>query len=440
MPKRYFSKSKKRGPGTGLAVAALLVSLGLAAGGAYFYKNGRPAILTGVGVDKAGAEKALEEARALVAQGDWAAAGEKLKPLLSLGDPVLTPRAITLQADAEAGSGNAEAALKRLEQGMAEYRASSEFPALAARFARQLERVGRSEEARATYQDLHDNAPAVFKAAGAAGLGRLKEAAGDLLGARDLYREAVETAPWGCPEWNEAADSVGKVNVQLVFSPTLTPESRQYAIEKGDSVTSIGIKLNTTQGLLLRANNLGDGTRLTLGARLKYTPKDFSIVIERSTCQLLLFDNRGLFKRYHVGLGMPGHETSLGKYTIGNKQKDPTWFKPGAGAVTSGDPGNELGTRWMPLVPAEPNLPTDLGIHGTIHPETVGEYSSHGCARLVNAEVEELYDLVVRSTPVTIVEKYDPNSAPATDNTVVEGAAAAGNSSAPGVAPAKQAQ
>jgi hypothetical protein len=67
----------------------------------------------------------------------------------------------------------------------------------------------------------------------------------------------------------------------------------------------------------------------------------------------------------------------------------------------------------MPLVPAEPSLPTDLGIHGTIHPETVGEYSSHGCARLTNPEVEELYDLVVRSTPVTIVEKYVPGVAAA---------------------------
>ena len=437
MPKRYFSKAKKRGPGVGLVFVVMLVLLGLAAGGVYLDKNGRPALLTGAGVDRESSEKALEEAKALVAQADWAAPSEKLKPLLSLGDPVLTPRAIILQADAEAGSGGADAALKRLEGAMAEYRSSSEYPALAARFARQLEKAGRTEEARTNYQELHDNAPAVFKAVGAAGLGRLKEAAGDVIGARDLYREAVDTAPWGCPEWNEAADALGRVNVQLVFSPAPTPESRQYAIEKGDSITSIGIKLNTTQGLLLRANNLGDGMRLTLGARLKYTPKDFSIVIERSTCQLFLFDNRGLFKRYHVGLGMPGHETALGKYTIGNKQKDPTWFKPGAGPVTSGDPGNELGTRWMPLVPAEPNLPTDLGIHGTIHPETVGEYSSHGCARLINAEVEELYDLVVRSTPVTIVEKYDVGTIPAPAGNAEGEPAAAEDTAAAATARAK---
>jgi len=62
----------------------------------------------------------------------------------------------------------------------------------------------------------------------------------------------------------------------------------------------------------------------------------------------------------------------------------------------------------MPLVPAKEGLPTDLGIPGTIQPETVGQFSSHGCARLVPADVEELFDLVVRGTPVEIVEVFTP--------------------------------
>ncbi|MCC6142734.1 MAG: L,D-transpeptidase, partial [Candidatus Hydrogenedentes bacterium] len=118
--------------------------------------------------------------------------------------------------------------------------------------------------------------------------------------------------------------------------------------------------------------------------------------------------NEGIFKRYSVGLGMPGYETTPGKYKIGNKQKDPTWHKPGAEPIPAGDPRNELGTRWMPLVPTEEGLPTDLGIHGTIAPETIGKFESHGCARLHKEEVEELYDLVVRSTPVEIVEVWQP--------------------------------
>jgi lipoprotein-anchoring transpeptidase ErfK/SrfK len=62
----------------------------------------------------------------------------------------------------------------------------------------------------------------------------------------------------------------------------------------------------------------------------------------------------------------------------------------------------------MPLIPEVEGLPTDLGIHGTIRPESVGHYSSMGCPRLQNPEVEELYDLVVRSTPVTVVDRWEP--------------------------------
>ena len=83
-------------------------------------------------------------------------------------------------------------------------------------------------------------------------------------------------------------------------------------------------------------------------------------------------------------------------------------YKRGAAPIPPCDPANELGTRWMPFVTEEDGLPRDLGIHGTPYPETVGRYSSKGCARLRMDEVEELYDLVVRSTPVDVVDVFQP--------------------------------
>jgi lipoprotein-anchoring transpeptidase ErfK/SrfK len=207
--------------------------------------------------------------------------------------------------------------------------------------------------------------------------------------------------------WMQALEAMGRLNVELIFAQLETPESKYYTVESGDTLTSIGIKLNTTQGLLTRANGLSETDSLHPGQRLKHTPKDFRILVERSTCRLYLMDNQGPFKMYPTGLGMPGYETTLGKYTIGSKQKDPTWFRPNGAPVPPNDPANELGTRWMPMVPVEEGLPTDLGIHGTIAPETIGFYKSHGCPRLRNENAEELYDLIVRSTPVEVVEKID---------------------------------
>ena len=270
------------------------------------------------------------------------------------------------------------------------------------------EEGGGTDEGLAVYARVRKTAPPALRAPALIALGRHKESLKDREAARQLFTQAMEDAEWGSDAWLDAAQRVGDMNVAAIFSPAPTPESEVYRVVSGDTLTTIGIRFNTTQGLLLRANNLENANRLRLNQTLKYTPKDFEIVIELSTKRLYLLDSQGVFNVYSVGLGKPGNDTTPGKYKIGNKEKNPTWYKPGFGPIPPGDPRNELGTRWMPLVPEEERLPTDLGVHGTIDPETVGVYSSMGCPRLYNDEAEELYDLVVRSTPVTIVEVYNP--------------------------------
>ena len=44
-------------------------------------------------------------------------------------------------------------------------------------------------------------------------------------------------------------------------------------------------------------------------------------------------------------------------------------------------------------------------IHGTNHEEAIGEPSSHGCIRMRNADVAELFDLVEVDTKVTIADR-----------------------------------
>ncbi len=282
---------------------------------------------------------------------------------------------------------------------------SSRIPYLKYHYAQIAEQIGKKDIARSTYQDIVDRASRGNRAYGYLGLARLEQQGNDKIKARDLAQKAAMDAEWDSQVWNESLDILGKLNVEIIFSNISTPESKVYTVQKGDSLISIGAKLNTPVGMLCRANQLDENTILRLNQTLKYTPKDFRLYVERSKCRAFLVDEQGIFKRYKVGLGKPGHETTLGTYKIGNKQKNPTWFKPGEGAIPAGDPRNELGTRWMPLVPSEPGLPTDLGLHGTIAPETIGTFSSNGCIRFYPEEVEEIYDLIVRSTPVIIKEE-----------------------------------
>lgn len=353
----------------------------------------------------------LEKARALVADGNAVEAGKLLRPILDRVDnPDISPKARMLQAELELANGNSDAALEHLRAATEDFPESPEQPVAALKYARLLERLGHDGRAFDVYTRIRDTAPPALRAPALIALGERAEAQGDTDAAYALYARAMEDADVETQTWFEAARHYGAINVARIFSTQPTPDSKVYRVENGDSLTTIGIKLNTTQGLLMKANNLDNPNLLRPSQNLKYTPKDFEIVIERSALRLYLLDKNGVFNVYRVGLGKPGNDTTLGRYRIGNKEVDPTWFKPGFGAIPPGDPRNELGTRWMPLIPEEENLPTDLGIHGTIDPPSVGKYSSMGCPRLVNEQVEELYDLVVRSTPVTIVEHFDPEA------------------------------
>ncbi|NLN93293.1 MAG: L,D-transpeptidase family protein [Candidatus Hydrogenedens sp.] len=410
MGKRIFSKKSRWEPGLFAIIVGITAVLAIIIGGPYLLSKTREAFPVSVTVNTDGLE-ILQTAYASVAQGSYEDALAHIRPLLKGRDPLITPRAIMLEADILHLQGHPDKALENLSVACDKFTNSPEYPYLQARKARQLEEMGKFAESKEIYESIRDHAPAEIRALGYLGLARLEQRAENFVAARDLARLAVDDSPWGTTVWNEAVDMLGPLNVALIFSPQETPESKIYTVEKGDNLNSIGIKLNTTQGLLMEANSITEPEKLSLGQRLKYTPKDFSIVIERSTCSLFLMDNKGIFKRYKTGLGKPGHETNLGKYTIGTKQKDPVWHKPGAGPIPANAPDNELGTRWMPLEPADEGLPRDLGIHGTIAPDTIGSFASKGCARMHNEEVEELYDLVVRATPVEILESLNPSAA-----------------------------
>jgi lipoprotein-anchoring transpeptidase ErfK/SrfK/Tfp pilus assembly protein PilF len=360
---------------------------------------------------EATAQEDIETARGYLADGRTEEARQLLDPIAEKSKSgELAAPALMLLAKLDLKDGDRDSARLRLERAASAFPGSPEQPRAAAAYANFLEEDGQVEQAVRIFEEIRANASSHYRAPALTGLGRHAARQGNLMEARELFEEALQSARWNTDDWDEALDEMGNANVELIFSTTPTPDSKVYTVESGDTFTSIGIKLNTTLGLLTRANNLGTDATLRVGQNLKWTPKDFRIVIERSTCRLFLMDSDGIFKRYTAGLGMPGHETTLGKYKIGNKIKDPTWHKPGEGPIPPGDPRNELGTRWMPFVPEQEGLPSDLGIHGTIDPSTVGKYSSHGCARLRMDEVEELFDLVVRSTPVEVVETIEPET------------------------------
>ena len=74
-----------------------------------------------------------------------------------------------------------------------------------------------------------------------------------------------------------------------------------------------------------------------------------------------------------------------------------------AGGNIIGPPYGTIQRRYMGVLGTRRlELGNGYGIHGTDHPESIGQSVSHGCVRMRNEDIEKLYPMVPVGTPVYI--------------------------------------
>jgi len=130
-----------------------------------------------------------------------------------------------------------------------------------------------------------------------------------------------------------------------------------------------------------------------------------TIVVHVDTNRLDLYEGFHVDRSWDVATAKPGWTTPVGEWNIYRKAENPTWYNPaldswGAGlpAVIPGGPGNPMGTRALYIT-----APGLIRIHGTSSPDSIGRWASHGCIRMHNEQIEELFELVPVGTKVIIV-------------------------------------
>jgi lipoprotein-anchoring transpeptidase ErfK/SrfK len=106
---------------------------------------------------------------------------------------------------------------------------------------------------------------------------------------------------------------------------------------------------------------------------------------------------------YYV-LGRAGMQWS-GTSFISGKYIRPAWqapasirrdYRSGAAVVPGGSPSNPMGVAAMTL------SGTEYAIHGTNAPGTIGGYVSHGCIRMFNEDITDLFHRVGVGTQVVV--------------------------------------
>ncbi|MBO9997888.1 MAG: L,D-transpeptidase family protein [Cyanobacteria bacterium SID2] len=129
----------------------------------------------------------------------------------------------------------------------------------------------------------------------------------------------------------------------------------------------------------------------------KTTPK---LVVDLSDRTVSFYQGNRLERQYPIAVGQPGWETPTGTFTVLDKIAYPTWQHPITGARIPPGRDNPLGDRWI-------GFWTDgthqIGFHGTPDESLVGQAVSHGCLRMRNAHIRELFDRIEIGT-LTLVK------------------------------------
>ena len=225
-------------------------------------------------------------------------------------------------------------------------------------------------------------------------LGDILADSGELFKARRAYSRVLLGKGLSDGEEKRIKNSLREMNKVLVFSPALTPDSIIYTVKARDTLNKIARDHNTATGLIRMSNKI-KGDALFPGQELKVIKAPVRILVERKGFRLTVFLGKHWLKEYIVSIGAE-QATPTGSFTVTNKLINPDWFRPGKQTIPYGDRRNILGTRWIGL------SKKGYGIHGTATPGAIGQAVTKGCVRMVNNNVEEVFELVTVGTEVEI--------------------------------------
>jgi lipoprotein-anchoring transpeptidase ErfK/SrfK len=130
-----------------------------------------------------------------------------------------------------------------------------------------------------------------------------------------------------------------------------------------------------------------------------------TIVVRQSERRLYLMLGSGRAISYPIGVGRHGMQWS-GTVRIDGKYIQPAWSPPASikrenprlpDVIPGGSPHNPMGVAAMTLSGGG-----EYAIHGTNQPGLIGGFVSHGCIRMLNADITDLYGRVGVGTTVVV--------------------------------------
>lgn len=119
--------------------------------------------------------------------------------------------------------------------------------------------------------------------------------------------------------------------------------------------------------------------------------------------KLALLEDGKVTKVYRVAVGSSASPSPSGEFEIVNRITNPTYYHPHV--VIPASEESPIGTRWVGL------NRKGYGIHGTNELRSIGRAASHGCIRMSNRDIAQLFEMVRIGDLVEIHAERDADTA-----------------------------
>jgi len=151
----------------------------------------------------------------------------------------------------------------------------------------------------------------------------------------------------------------------------------------------------TLSALTASAQSTPGPDALNHGQEPRLSKPESRIVVSIPDRKLALLKGERVVKVYNIAVGAPVSPSPNGEYRIAKRLENPTYYQPGL--VIGPGKDNPLGPRWIGLDVK------GFGIHGTNRPDSIGKSASHGCIRLRNQDIEDLFARVQVGDRVSLI-------------------------------------
>jgi LysM repeat protein len=238
---------------------------------------------------------------------------------------------------------------------------------------------------------------------------------GNLNEARAILVNALISAPKS-PVTRELRDLLGDVNTQIFFSKEPSPRKTEYTVKRGDALSSIARKLQSSTEAIMHVNDL-ESTLIRPGEKLLVPQLDFTITIDLSRDRLVVHDSHGFFTQYPIASAdLPSARKSRieTKVTAKSFWKNGKPVAPGHALQKEGRPRINLGRRGFVLYGVEQDsdaattqIAVDAGDKQEAQSSDDPDRPPLGIAMLKD-DLAEIELLIRKGTPVTIILDAGP--------------------------------